>query len=51
MLADLALDLSEPDERAGQADRWLIQMAADAGLLSMEQLVNKMRSNAGRLSA
>jgi len=43
MLADPALDLSEPGERARQADRWLIQMAADAGLTGMEQLVSEMR--------
>jgi hypothetical protein len=51
MPADPALDLSEPGERAEQVDRWLIQMAADAGLLGMEQLVSKMRRDAGRLSA
>lgn len=51
MLADPALDLSEPSERAEQVDRWLIQMAADAGLLGMEQLVSKMRGDAARLSA
>jgi hypothetical protein len=50
MLADPALDLSDPAERAEQADRWLIQMAADAGLRGMEQLVSKMR-DAARLSA
>jgi hypothetical protein len=51
MLADPALDLSEPSERTEQVERWLIQMAADAGLLGMEQLVSKMRGNAARLSA
>jgi hypothetical protein len=51
MLADPALDLSDPAERAEQVDRWLIQMAADAGLRGMEQLVSKMRGDAARLSA
>ena len=51
MLADPALDLSDPADRAEQADRWLIQMAADAGLLGMEHLVSKMRGDAARLSA
>lgn len=51
MLADPALDLSEPGERARQADRWLIQMAADAGLTGMEQLVSEMRVKVARLSA
>jgi len=46
MLADPALDLSDPAERGEQADRWLIQMAADAGLLGMETLVSKLRDNA-----
>ena len=50
MLADPALDLSDPADRAEQADRWLIQMAADAGLPGMEQLVSKMRGDAARLS-
>ena len=48
MLADPELDLAEPSERAQQVDRWLIQMAADAGLLGMEQLVSEMRGSAGR---
>jgi phage tail tape-measure protein len=43
MLADPALDLSNPVERAEQVDRWLNQMATDAGLLGMEQLVAAMR--------
>jgi hypothetical protein len=51
MLADPPLDLADPGDRAGQADRWLILMAADAGLLGMEQLVSKMRCSAGRLPA
>ena len=46
MLADPALDLSDPADRGEQANRWLIQMAADAGLLGMEQLVSKMRGSA-----
>jgi hypothetical protein len=51
MLADPALDLSEPAERGEQADRWLIQMAADAGLLGMEHLVSEMRGKVAGLSA
>ncbi|MGO8956928.1 MAG: hypothetical protein ACLQFR_06115 [Streptosporangiaceae bacterium] len=50
MLADPALDLSDTADRAEQADRWLIQIAADAGLLGMEQLISKMRGDAARLS-
>jgi hypothetical protein len=51
MLADPALDLADPADRAEQADRWLIQMAADAGLLGMEQLVSKMRGKLACLPA
>jgi hypothetical protein len=43
MLADPALDLSDPSERAEQVDRWLSKMGSDAGLLGMEDLVMKMR--------
>ncbi len=43
MLADPALDMSDPVDRAEQVDLWLNQMAADAGLLGMEQLVAEMR--------
>ena len=50
MLADPALDLSDPADRTEQADRWLIQMAADAGLLGMEHLVSEMHGDAARLS-
>jgi hypothetical protein len=48
MLADPALDLSNPAERGEQVDRWLDQMGSDAGLLGMEQLVAKMRAQAAR---
>jgi len=48
MLADPALDLSDPAERAEQVDRWLNQIGSDAGLLGMEPLVEKMRSQASR---
>jgi len=44
MLADPALDLSSPVERAEQVDRWLNQLAADAGLLGMAQLVAEARA-------
>ncbi|HEY6315853.1 MAG TPA: RNA-binding domain-containing protein [Streptosporangiaceae bacterium] len=47
MLADPALDLSEPTERAEQVDRWLNQIGSDAGLLGMEDLVEKIRGRAG----
>ena len=47
MLADPALDLSDPAERAEQVDRWLSQMGSDAGLLGMDDLVAKMRGRAG----
>ena len=46
MLADPALDLSNPAERGEQVDRWLSQMGSDAGLLGMEDLVTQMRSQA-----
>jgi hypothetical protein len=46
MLADPALDLSDPADRAKQVDRWLSQMGSDAGLLSMEDLVAKMHGRA-----
>jgi hypothetical protein len=36
--ADPALTLSDPDDRATQAIRWLRQIAADAGLTGMERL-------------
>jgi hypothetical protein len=49
MLADPALDLSNPAERGEQVDRWLNQMGSDAGLFGMEQLVAKMREQ--RVSA
>jgi len=43
MLADPALDLSDPNERSEQVDLWLNQMCADAGLMGMEELVADMR--------
>ena len=47
MLADPALDLSDPAERVEQVDRWLGQIGSDAGLPGMEDLVAKMRGRAG----
>jgi hypothetical protein len=41
-----SLDLTDPAKRSEQVDRWLIQMAADAGLLGMKQLVAEMRGQA-----
>ncbi len=43
MLADPALNLSDPADRAEQVDLWLNQVAADAGLLGMEQLIAELR--------
>jgi hypothetical protein len=37
--ADPALNLSDPEDRAQQVTRWLRQIAADAGLTGMENLV------------
>jgi len=45
MQADPALDLSDPAERAEQLDLWLSQMAIDAGLLGMDELVSKWRQS------
>jgi hypothetical protein len=45
MQADPALDLSDPAERAEQVDLWLSQMAIDAGLLGMDELVSKWRQS------
>jgi hypothetical protein len=50
MLADPALDLSNPAERSEQVDRWLNQMGSDAGLLGMEQLVAQMRGQGSATS-
>jgi hypothetical protein len=47
MLADPALDLSDPAERVEQVDRWLSQIGSDAGLLGMEDLVAEMHGWAG----
>ncbi|HET9894587.1 MAG TPA: ATP-binding protein [Streptosporangiaceae bacterium] len=43
MLADPALDLADPRERGDQVEQWLVQMAADAGLLGMEQIIAARR--------
>jgi hypothetical protein len=45
MQADPVLDLTDPQERAEQVDLWLSQMAIDAGLLGMDELVSKWRQN------
>jgi hypothetical protein len=39
--ADPALALADPDDRATQVTRWLCQIAADAGLMGMERLVQR----------
>ena len=43
LLADPALDLSSPTDRAEQVDLWLSQFGSDAGLLGMENLNDQMR--------
>lgn len=39
------MDLSDWAERAEQVDLWLSQMAIDAGLLGMDELVSKWRQS------
>jgi hypothetical protein len=46
MLADPALDLSTPSDRAEQTNRWLSQIGSDAGLLGMENLIDQMHAPA-----
>jgi hypothetical protein len=41
VLADPALDLSDPSDRANQVQAWLVQLALDAGLIGMEQLLGQ----------
>ena len=40
--ADPALSLANPEDRARQVNRWLCQIAADAGLTGMERLVAQL---------
>jgi hypothetical protein len=40
--ADPALSLADPEDRARQVTRWLCQIAADAGLTGMENLVTQL---------
>jgi hypothetical protein len=42
MLADPALDLADVDERREQVEAWLVQQALDAGLLGMEQVLERL---------
>jgi hypothetical protein len=42
LLADPALDLSDPTDRQEQVGAWLVQLALDAGLLGMEQLLERL---------
>jgi cell division septation protein DedD len=42
--ADPALDLFDQADRQTQADRWLVQIGADAGLTGMERLVSQLRA-------
>ncbi len=40
--ADPALTLADPDDRAEQVNRWLCQIAADAGLTGMEAVLQQL---------
>lgn len=42
LLADPALDLADPGDRRSQVRMWLVQIALDAGLLGMEQLLEHL---------
>lgn len=42
LLADLALDLADDQDRSEQVRRWLIQVALDAGLTGMEQVLQRL---------
>jgi hypothetical protein len=44
LLADPALDLADDQDRSEQVRRWLIQIALDAGLTGMEQLLQRLTS-------
>lgn len=44
LLVDPARDLRDPVERAEQLDAWLVQVALDAGLAGMEDLVPRLRA-------
>jgi hypothetical protein len=42
LLADPALDLADDQDRSEQLRRWLIQVALDAGLTGMEQVLQRL---------
>lgn len=42
LLADPALDLADPDDRGNLVRAWLVQIAQDAGLEGMEQLLERL---------
>ena len=42
LLADPTLDLADDEERREQVRRWLIQIALDAGLTGMEQVLERL---------
>jgi hypothetical protein len=42
LLADPALDLADDQNRSEQVRRWLIQVALDAGLTGMEQVLQRL---------
>jgi hypothetical protein len=44
LLGDPVLDLGDPGERRSQVRRWLSQIALDAGLLGMEQLLAQLEA-------
>ncbi len=46
LLADPALDLADDQDRSDQVRRWLIQIALDAGLTGMEQVLQRLDSAA-----
>lgn len=42
VLADPAIDLADPGERRIQVDRWLEQIALDAGLTGMQRIIQQL---------
>jgi hypothetical protein len=42
LLADPARDLADDDDRRDQVRAWVTQIALDAGLLGMEQLLQRL---------
>ena len=46
LVANPSLDLHDPDERSTQVDRWLRQIALDAGLRGMDRVLERLHSSA-----